>query len=290
MLVVLLAATLASAAWTSGLGRLALYLSGALIGVAFAVGIIASRTGHPVTGSLYILGAALVVTSVGIIGLGVFDQRAVNLQAVLGAISAYVLLGLLFTCIYGVDGRARLRPALRAGHGRNAFRSASTSATSRSRPSATATTRCRANLGHTIAVLEALIGQLYLVTVVATLVSRMPGRGSSRAGSVRRKPDERRRGRSTEPSRAAPRGAHLRIFVEMPAKNSDRGEQHDRQHVVVRRVFACSADRAASAGGASSADAPRRAQRPVLRHRERASAARSGSSADWSPARRRRPA
>jgi hypothetical protein len=32
--------------------------------------------------------------------------------------------------------------------------------------------------GHTISVLEALVGQLYLVTVVATLVSRMPARGA----------------------------------------------------------------------------------------------------------------
>src|SRR3954464_14071185 len=101
VLIVLLAGTLAAAAWTSGLGRLALYLSAALLAVAVVLSIVATQTGRPVTGSLYILGAALVVTSVGIIGLGVFDQRAVNLQAVLGAISAYVLLGLLFTCIYG---------------------------------------------------------------------------------------------------------------------------------------------------------------------------------------------
>jgi hypothetical protein len=35
-------------------------------------------------------------------------------------------------------------------------------------------------VGHTLAILEALLGQLYLVTVVAVLVSRL-GQGRTRA-------------------------------------------------------------------------------------------------------------
>jgi ion channel len=175
VLVVLLAGTLAAAAWTSGLGRLAFYMSGVLLAVAVLLGVIATQTGRPVTGSLYLLGAALVLTSVGVIGLGVFDQRAVNLQTVLGAVSAYMLLGLLFTCIYGAmaglgsgdlfvqgtDGTLSIRlyfsyiTLTTVGYGDYTLSS---------------------DLGHTFAVLEALMGQLYLVTVVATLVSRMPAR------------------------------------------------------------------------------------------------------------------
>ena len=178
VLVVLLAGTLAAAAWTSGLGRLALYMSGVLLAVAVVLGIIATQTGRPVTGSLYLLGSALVVTAVGIIGLGVFDQRAVNLQAVLGAVSAYMLLGLLFTCVYGAmaglgsgdlfvqgtDGTLSLRlyysyiTLTTVGYGDYTLST---------------------NFGHTVAVLEALTGQLYLVTVVATLVSRMPARSAA---------------------------------------------------------------------------------------------------------------
>ena len=178
VLVVLLAGTLAAAAWTSGLGRLALYMSGGLLAVAVLLGIVATQTGRPVTGSLYVVGAALVVTAVGIIGLGVFDQRSVNLQAVLGAVSAYMLLGLLFTCIYGAmaglgsgdlfvqgtDGTLSLRlyfsyiTLTTVGYGDYTLSS---------------------NLGHTFSVLEALVGQLYLVTVVATLVSRMPARNAT---------------------------------------------------------------------------------------------------------------
>lgn len=177
VLIVLLAGTLAAAAWTSGLGRLALYMAGVLLAVTVVLGIIATQTGRPVTGSLYLLGSALVVTAVGIIGLGVFDQRAVNLQAVLGAVSAYMLLGLLFTCVYGAmaalgagdlfvqgtDGTLSVRlyfsyiTLTTVGYGDYTLSS---------------------DLGHTIAVLEALVGQLYLVTVVATLVSRMPARNA----------------------------------------------------------------------------------------------------------------
>jgi Ion channel len=178
VLVVLLAGTLAVAAWTSGLGRLAIYLAGILLAASIVLGIIAGHTERSVTGSLYLLGSALVFTSVGIIGLGVFDQRAVNLQAVLGAVSAYMLLGLLFTCIYGAmaglgsgdlfvqgtDGTLSLRlyfsyiTLATVGYGDYTLST---------------------NFGHTISVLEALTGQLYLVTVVATLVSRMPRRDTS---------------------------------------------------------------------------------------------------------------
>jgi hypothetical protein len=175
VLVILLAATLAVAAWTSGLGRLAIYLAGLLLAISVVLGVVATQTGRPVTGSLYLLGTALVVTSVGIIGLGVFDQRAVNLQAVLGAVSAYVLLGLLFTCIYGAM----------AGLGSGDLFVQGTDGTLSTRlyfSYITLTTvgygdyTLSTDLGHTISVLEALLGQLYLVTVVATLVSRMPAR------------------------------------------------------------------------------------------------------------------
>ena len=36
----------------------------------------------------------------------------------------------------------------------------------------------RTNLGHTMSVSEALLGQIYLVTVVATIVGRMVPRGA----------------------------------------------------------------------------------------------------------------
>ena len=65
--------------------------------------------------------------------------------------------------------RARLPPS----RGRARRPTASTSPSSRSRPPATATSRPRVGAARALAVLEALIGQLYLVTVVAVLVSRV---------------------------------------------------------------------------------------------------------------------
>ena len=36
----------------------------------------------------------------------------------------------------------------------------------------------RTNLGHTLAITEALVGQIYLVTVVAAIVGRLVPRGA----------------------------------------------------------------------------------------------------------------
>jgi hypothetical protein len=41
----------------------------------------------------------------------------------------------------------------------------------------------RTNLGHTLAITEALVGQIYLVTVVAALVGRLVPRGASTPSS-----------------------------------------------------------------------------------------------------------
>ena len=90
-----------------------------------------------------------------VVALGVLDQRAVNVQSVTGAVCVYLLLGLLFVFLYSAVGER--------GHG-----------TCRApRPAGAPAHRRNINI-----VLEALIGQLYLVTVVAVLVSRIGARPS----------------------------------------------------------------------------------------------------------------
>ena len=177
VLLVMLAGTLAVAAWTAGLGRLALYVAGVLIGAELVLAVFFTEASGTATGTLYLVCAALVLTAVGVIGLGVFDQRAVNLQAVLGAVSAYMLLGLLFTCIYGAMAGIGSGPFFAQGtDGSLSLRlyfSFVTLATVGYGDYTAATTA-----GHTVSILEALVGQLYLVTVVATLVSRMPARAA----------------------------------------------------------------------------------------------------------------
>jgi hypothetical protein len=178
ILLVLEAATLVVAAWTSGLGRLAMFLSGGLVLVSIVIAAVAQAVSGNVTGLVYTAGAALVLASIGVIGVGVFDQRAVNQQSVLGAVSAYLLLGIFFTSVYGAI----------AGLGSAPFFAQGTDGTMSIRlyfSFITLTTvgygdyTAASQLGRTMASLEALTGQLYLVTVVATLVSRMRPRSES---------------------------------------------------------------------------------------------------------------
>src|SRR5207244_1028449 len=48
-----------------------------------------------------LLAAVLTIATAASIGVGVADQREVNARSVLGAISIYVLLGMLFVFVYG---------------------------------------------------------------------------------------------------------------------------------------------------------------------------------------------
>lgn len=172
VLVLLQCATLIAALWTSGLGRdrRAIW---ALAAIGLTVAILQLLTGGPrLNGAVGILNIALVAATIVVIALGVFDQGEVNTQSVTGAICIYVLLGIAFTFIYyavatlgsgpffaqGTDGTASLQ----------LYFSYVTLATLGYGDYTPATT-----LGHTLAVSEALLGQLYLVTVVALLVGNL---------------------------------------------------------------------------------------------------------------------
>ena len=178
--VLILAAMVVVALWTSGVARLRSYPIVILLSVATMAALSPLLTGgKTLAGALSLIDAALVATTLAAIGLGAIDQGEVNRQSLRAAICVYLLVGLVFVFVYGAARRARLRPVLRPGNGRHAPL-ASTSATSRWRRSATATTRRPATSGILLAVFEALIGQLYLVTVLALLVSNL-GRKRSEA-------------------------------------------------------------------------------------------------------------
>ena len=172
VLVLLQCATLIAALWTSGLGRdrraiLALVVIGPVVAIVqLLVG------GTTLIGIVGILNMLLVAATIAVIALGVIDQRQVNRQSVTGAVCIYVLLGMLFTFVYGAaavlgsgdffaqgtDGTPSLQ----------LYFSYVTLATLGYGDYTPATT-----LGHTLAVSEALLGQLYLVTVVALLVGNL---------------------------------------------------------------------------------------------------------------------
>lgn len=127
-----------------------------------------------------ILGGLLTLALAVVIALGAVEQGEVNSKSVAGAICVYVLLGLIFMHIFGVMAVL--------GHG--AFFAQGTDGTRALRLYFSYTTLATlgygdytpaGNLGHALAVLEALLGQLYLVTVVAVVVTRLAPR--RRAGT-----------------------------------------------------------------------------------------------------------
>ena len=102
-------------------------------------------------------------------------ERTVTLETVFGVLCVYLLLGMLFSAVYGAIDRSGGGPFFEGGEAATVARCLYFSFT-------TLTTvgygdlTARSNLGHTLAISEALIGQIYLVTIVALIVSNI-GRG-----------------------------------------------------------------------------------------------------------------
>ena len=176
VLLVLEAATLAVAVWTSGViranssGLIALLV----VSTALALAVVVSG-GDGLVGAAALVSGVLVIATIVAIVIGVVDQDGVNAQSVTGAICIYILIGLLFLFVYGAIA------VLGSGH----FFAQGTDGTRSLRLYFSYVTLATlgygdytpaGDLGHTLAVLEALIGQLYLVTVLALLVSRLRGR------------------------------------------------------------------------------------------------------------------
>lgn len=171
-LVALLTATLLLAIWTSGLrlspvATLLVVLLGVVIA---AIGAIAQS--DAAVGVVWLLGAGLAAAVMIVIVVGVVDQREVNKQSVFGALCFYLLLGMLFAFVYGAAAN------LESG----SFFAQGTDGTAAIRLYFSYTTMTTVgygdysaanDLGRTLAVLEGLVGQLYLVTVVAVLVSQL---------------------------------------------------------------------------------------------------------------------
>ena len=183
------AAILAAALWTSGLNGVDFRYRAGLVALAAGVAVLELIVGGDrLYGFAAILTGVLIVAAIVVIGLGVTDQRGVNAQSVRGAICVYLLIGLCFVFIYGAVGALGDAPFFAQGtDGDRALRvyfSFVTLATLGYGDYTPGT-----DLGHALAIIEALVGQLYLVTVVALLVSRI----GVQQGTARR-----RRGSSQE--------------------------------------------------------------------------------------------
>src|SRR5262249_48289154 len=124
------------------------------------------------TAVLGIAAGLLTVTIAFVIALGAVAQNEVNSRSVAGAICVYMLFGMLFMFLYGVLASVGHAPFFAQGtDGTRAIRFYFSFVTLATLGYGDYTPA--GNLGHALAVLEALIRQLYLVTVVAVVVSRL---------------------------------------------------------------------------------------------------------------------
>jgi voltage-gated potassium channel len=176
ILLLLAAATLATAIWTSGLGSLH---SRAVIAVLAAAAALAVAVliwdKADMAAAAAVATAVLFLATIVAIAIGVVDQNEVNAQSVTGAVCIYLLFGIVFVFVYGSmavlgsgDFFAQGTDGTRALRLYFSYVTLATLGYGDYTPAG--------NLGHSPAVVEALLGQLYLVTVLALRVSRMRGR------------------------------------------------------------------------------------------------------------------
>jgi len=178
-LVLLQGGTLVMAVFTSGVARADSAISLTLVTLAAASAVaLLIFGGNAFTALVGLVSGLLTIATIGTVALGVVDQGQANVQAVTGAICVYVLIGIMFVFLYGVL----------AVLGSGDFFAQGTDGTRSLRLYFSFVTlatlgygdyTAAGELGRTIAVVEALVGQLYLVTVIAVLVSRMQRRSSA---------------------------------------------------------------------------------------------------------------
>lgn len=178
-LVLLQSLTLVTALWTSGVAQADSKISIGLIALATTSAVLLLVFGGTFFEAVVlVLAGLLTLATILTVALGIVDQGEANVKAVSGAVCVYVLIGLLFVFLYGViavvssddffaqgtDGNRSLRLYF-------SFVTLATLGYGDYTPAH--------ELGRTLAIVEALFGQLYLVTVIALLVSRMRGRTTS---------------------------------------------------------------------------------------------------------------
>lgn len=168
----LLAALLASRV-SRRLFRLAAIV--AAISLLTAVGSVVVDSSSDPTSAFFLLNILLVATTPVVIARALWRRALVDVRTVLGAVCIYVLLGMMFAFVYAaINGLGSDPFFVQTAHATTPdflYFSFITQATVGYGDFTAA-----GDLGRALAVLEALTGQLYLVTIIAVLVSRLSGR------------------------------------------------------------------------------------------------------------------
>jgi drug/metabolite transporter (DMT)-like permease len=145
-----------------------------------AIAVTALISGTDLGGIVAVLDALLVATAATAIVWSILRRRVIDVRTVLGALCIYVLLGMFWAFVFSAIGAFGSDPFF-------VQESNPTSADYLYFAFVTLTTvgygdlTAAGGFGRALAVLDALFGQIYLVTVVALLVSNMGRRGIPRA-------------------------------------------------------------------------------------------------------------
>jgi hypothetical protein len=182
----MLGGTLLLAFWAADMPMRRLRVAAALVCVWLAGTAVAALagSGDAVDAATIASAGVLVVVAPPAVVIGIMRglrrRREVTLAEVLGALSLYLLVGMLFALLYrAIDDLASggfFTNAVEATLARCLYYSFTTMTTV-----GYGDLTARTNLGHTLSATEALIGQIYLVTIVAVIVSNLrPGRREPR--------------------------------------------------------------------------------------------------------------
>jgi hypothetical protein len=171
----LLGATLMIALWAAdakpGVSRVAAVIAVAVVAFSIVEAVAGDAEGAaPRLANLLLVTLAPPAVVVGV-ARGLRAHGGVTVEAVLGVLCLYILLGMMYALGYGAIDRiahdffangVKATPSL-------CLYFSFTTLTTVGYGDVTAAT----NLGHTLSVSEALLGQIYLVTVVSVIVSRV---------------------------------------------------------------------------------------------------------------------
>lgn len=183
VLVALLAGTLVLAAWTSGAPVRVQRLAIAIAALSLLSGLGLAASGNGGVGQMSLLGSLVVLLTPAVMirGLGrTLREQGVTPQVVFGAIALYLMLGIFFASVYGAIAKwgdtTLFAPPNGDGavtdHYYFAFTTQTTVGYGDFSP--------LSDTARAAAMLQALAGQLYLVTVLALLVGNLGRRPQPR--------------------------------------------------------------------------------------------------------------
>jgi hypothetical protein len=159
--------------WTSGASRRLVYSATGLVIIAVIVASVGQLAGGRASRILFtVIGFGLCAAAIATIFGQLAAQARVTRRTVTGALCVYLLLGLLFTYLFGFVGAVDSHGffAQPGAHGATDYIYFSyVTLTTVGYGDLTA----GSNLGRVLAVLEALMGQLYLVTIVAVVIGNI---------------------------------------------------------------------------------------------------------------------